>query len=298
MTSELLVLGFPGNEALAQGLAQALGCTHSPLFAHRFPDGETLVRIDAPVEGRRVVLACTLDHPDGKSLPLLFAADAARELGATRVGLVAPYLAYMRQDHRFRPGEAVTSRSYARMLSASLDFLVTVDPHLHRWRSLDQIYTLRAQVVPAAPQVARWLREHVPHPLLVGPDEESAQWVAEVARLAEAPHLVMTKTRRGDRDVSVMMDAPPDAAGRTPVLVDDIISTGHTLMAAAQALREAGLGAPVCVGVHALFDEAAHARMLAGGIARVVTCDSIAHPTNAIALGDALAPAVRALAME
>ena len=106
----------------------------------------------------------------------------------------------------------------------------------------------------------------------------------------------MTKTRRGDRDVSVVMDAPPDAAGRTPVLVDDIISTGHTLMAAAQALREAGLGAPVCVGVHALFDEAAHQRMLASGIARVVTCDSIAHPTNAITLGGAMAPAVRALA--
>ena len=120
--------------------------------------------------------------------------------------------------------------------------------------------------------------------------------VAEVARLAGAPHLVMAKTRRGDRDVSVVMDAPRDAAGRTPVLVDDIISTGHTLMAAAGALREAGLGAPVCVGVHALFDEAAHQRMLASGIARVVSCDSIAHPTNAIGLAAGLAPAVRALA--
>lgn len=294
--TDFLVLGFPGNEALASGLAQRLGCAHSPLFAHRFPDGETLVRIDAPVEGRRVVLACTLDHPDGKTLPLLFAADAARELGAAQVGLVAPYLAYMRQDQRFRPGEAITSRSFARMLSASLDFLVTADPHLHRWHSLDQIYTLRSQVVPAAPLVARWLREQVPHPVLVGPDEESEQWVAEVARQAGAPYLVMTKTRRGDRDVSVVMNPPADVAGRTPVVVDDIISTGHTLIAAAQALREAGLDAPVCVGVHALFDEAAHVRMLQGGIARVVSCDSIVHPSNAIALTPALVQAVQALA--
>ncbi len=294
--SDYLVLGYPGNEALATGLAHQLGGQYSPLFAHRFPDGETLVRIDAPVEGRRVVLACTLDHPDAKALPLLFAADAARELGAAQVGLVAPYLAYMRQDHRFKPGEAITSRSFARMVSASFDFLVTVDPHLHRWHSLDQIYALRSRVVPAAPRIAQWLQANVPRPLLVGPDEESAQWVAEVARLAQAPHLVMAKTRRGDHDVSVVMEAPPDAAGRTPVLVDDIISTGRTLMAAAQALRDAGLGAPVCVGVHALFDEDAHARMIEGGIARVVTCDSIVHPTNAIGLGPALAPAVQALA--
>lgn len=292
----MVVISLPGHEALGQDLAARLGAAHSPLHVRQFPDGETLVRLDAPVEGRRVILACSLARPDAVTLPLVFAADAARELGAASVGLVAPYLAYMRQDHRFHPGEAVTSRSYARLLSASLDFLVTVDPHLHRWHSLHQIYSLRSQVVAAAPAIARWLRDQVRDPLLVGPDEESAQWVAEVARLAGAPHTVMTKTRRGDRDVSVVMDTSALAPGRTPVLVDDIISTGHTLMAAAGALHEAGLPAPVCIGVHALFDAASQARMLQAGIAQVVTCDTIAHPSNRIALGPDLAEAVRALA--
>lgn len=291
----MVVISLPGHEALGQDLAARLGAAHSPLHVHQFPDGETLVRIDAPVQGRRVILACSLARPDAVTLPLVFAADAARELGAARVGLVAPYLAYMRQDHRFHPGEAVTSRSYARLLSASLDFLVTVDPHLHRWHSLDQIYSLRSQVVAAAPAIARWLQAQVRDPLLVGPDEESAQWVAQVARLAGAPHTVMTKTRRGDRDVSVVMDEAALSPGRTPVLVDDIISTGHTLMAAAGALREAGLGTPVCIGVHALFDDAAQARMLQAGIAQVVTCDTIAHPSNRIALGQDLADAVQGM---
>jgi len=135
-----LVVALPGAVPLAAGLAMSLRCDWTELALHTFPDGEKLVRIDAPVRGRNVLLAGSLHHPDGKTLPLLFAADAARELGAVQVGLVAPYLSYMRQDHRFKPGEAITSRSYARLLSSCLDYLVTVDPHLHRWHTLEEVY--------------------------------------------------------------------------------------------------------------------------------------------------------------
>ena len=289
----MIIVALPGGATLAARLAQALGCDGTPLAVHRFPDGETLVRIDAPVQGRCVVLAGSLDQPDGKLLPLLFAADAARELGAAQVGLVAPYLCYMRQDSRFNPGEAVTSRTVARLLSASLDFLVTVDPHLHRHATLGEIYSIRTQVVQSAPAIASWVRKHVVQPVLVGPDAESAQWVSEVARLAQAPWFVMAKTRVGDRDVSVVLPSNPPLGGRTPVLLDDIVSTGHTLAQAAAALVGAGAGAPICIGVHALFDAGALQRLQAAGAARGVTCDSITHATNAISLGPLLADAVR-----
>lgn len=291
------ILALPGSSALAAALAQSLGCPGSELAVHPFPDGETLVRIDAPVSaGDTVVLATSLHQPDAKTLPLLFAADAARELGAARVGLVAPYLAYMRQDARFRPGEAVTSRSYARLLGSALDFLVTVDPHLHRWRSLSDIYPIATANVPSAPEIAQWLRTQVRAPLLVGPDSESAQWVAEVARLADAPWTVMDKTRRGDREVQVLLRTEPGWAGREAVLLDDIASTGHTLQAAAAALREAGWPARLCIAVHALFEDGALQRLHAAGLARVVSCDTVPHATNAIAMGPALARAVAELA--
>ncbi|AMO24767.1 ribose-phosphate pyrophosphokinase [Ramlibacter solisilvae] len=291
----MLIVALPGAARLAATLAAELGCPTSALFARRFPDGETLVRLDAAVEGEAVVFAGSLERPDSKTLPLVFAADAARELGAAKVGLVAPYLAYMRQDDRFHAGEAISSRSYASVLSSHLDFLVTVDPHLHRWRALSDIYTIPTQVVPAAPAIAAWIAANVPAPLVVGPDAESEQWAAEVARLAGAPHTVMRKTRHGDRKVGVELTEPGPWPGRTPVLVDDIISTGHTLIAAARALRgaDAGLGAPVCIGVHALFDAAALERMRAAGIARVLTCDTVPHASNAIAVGPALAQAAR-----
>jgi ribose-phosphate pyrophosphokinase len=292
----MLVLALPGAGALAARLARLLRCDWSALALHRFPDGETLVRIDAAVAGRCVVLAGCLDQPDGKTLPLLFAADAARELGAAQVGLAVPYLGYMRQDTRFHPGEAVTSRSYARLLAASLDFLVTVDPHLHRWRSLDAIYPIRTEAVSAAPRIARWLRAHVPQPLLVGPDQESEQWVAEVARLAGAPHVLMTKARHGDHEVSVALDGAALWPGCTPVLLDDIISTGNTLVAAARALQQAGMAPPLCIGVHALFDSAAMAHLQQAGVTAVVTCDTVPHASNGIGVVGLVARAVSRLA--
>lgn len=292
----MLILSLPGAEALADALGAALAGRRGAVVVRHFPDGESLVRLDAEVGGEQVVLAACLDHPDDRTLALLFAADAARELGASRVGLVVPYLPYMRQDHRFQPGEAVSSRSYARLLSASLDWLVTVDPHLHRWTSLDAIYTARTRVVQAAPAIAAWLRREVPRPLLVGPDSESAQWVQALAALLDAPWTVLAKTRLGDHDVRVAPAGTVDWSGRTPVLVDDIISTGATLVAAAEALRALGTPAPLCVGVHALFDEAAHARLLRAGFERVVTCDTVPHASNAIGVAPLLAEAVRVLA--
>ena len=291
-----IIQALPGAEALAEALAQHLHCAASTLELHRFPDGEGVVRLRTSVEGQRVLLVAHLDRPDDKTLPLLFAADAARELGARELGLVAPYLPYMRQDERFRPGEAITSRSYARLLSSMVDFLVTVDPHLHRWPSLDAIYTIRSRVVAAAPAIAAWLQRELPQPFLVGPDSESEQWVADVARRMDAPYVVLRKERRGDRDVTVFMPGPLDLAGRTPVLVDDIISSGHTMAAAVGLLQQAGFTRPWCVAVHALLDAAGMDMLHRAGVARIASCDTVPHATNAIGVAALLAEGVRALA--
>jgi len=288
-----IILALPGAERLAETLAQELHCAASTLELHRFPDGEGVVRLRTSVAGQRVLLVAHLDRPDDKTLPLVFAADAARELGAGELGLVAPYLPYMRQDDRFRPGEAITSRSYARLLSSTVDFLVTVDPHLHRWPNLDAIYTIPTRVVAAAAAIAEWLQQEVPQPMLVGPDSESEQWVADVARRIGAPWVVMEKVRRGDRDVDVRLPSGVEPAGRTPVLVDDIMSSGHTMAAAAQVLRGAGWGRPLCVAVHALLDAASQDMLQRAGVARIVSCDTVPHATNAISVARLLAQGIR-----
>ncbi|MGE3600512.1 MAG: ribose-phosphate diphosphokinase, partial [Dehalococcoidia bacterium] len=184
---------MPGNESLAAALARELGAELGTLEMRAFPDGETYLRFVTNPAARPVIIVCTMARPNDKILPLLFAATTARDLGTLRVGLVAPYLAYMRQDRRFKPGEGVTSRQVAHLLSEAFDWLVTVDPHLHRYSSLGEIYTIRTRVVQAAPGVSRWIRANVTRPLVVGPDSESEQWVTAVAGAADAPFAVLEK---------------------------------------------------------------------------------------------------------
>ena len=145
---------MPGNEAFAALLSLHSGLPSLVVQQHRFPDGETLVRIEPPTPRSTAVIVCTLDHPDPKLLPMLMAAATARELGASRVGLVAPYLAYMRQDTRFHVGEAVSARVFGQLLGHAFNWLVTLDPHLHRYRRLGDVYPLQGRVVHAAPRVA------------------------------------------------------------------------------------------------------------------------------------------------
>lgn len=289
MSSATMVFSLPGHEALGGRLAALLDAPEGALTLRTFPDGETYVRGETPCEGLDVVLAANLFQPDGQFLPLVYAVRALRVLGARRVFLVSPYLPYMRQDARFKPGEVVTSRIFARLLSDAVDGLVTVDPHLHRYTTLEEIYSIPTRVAHATAAVACWIRARVRKPLIVGPDSESEQWVSEVADLAEAPFIVLSKTRHGDREVSI--EAPSLAPWRehTPVLVDDIISTARTMVETLGHLKDAGYAAPVCIGVHAVFAGDAYAALQDAGAAEIVTCNTIPHPSNAIDLTKLLA---------
>ena len=287
-----LLFALPGNEELTSRLSAHLAAERGDLESRRFPDGETYVRLLAEVQGRSVVLVCTLDKPDDKSLRLLFAAHAARDLGAARIGLVAPYLAYMRQDKRFRSGEAITSNAYARLLSASLDWIVTIDPHLHRRSSMAEIYSVPVAVCHAAPKLSSWIREHVSDAIVIGPDSESEQWVSAVASAAGVPFTTLEKTRHGDRDVEIKIPDVERWRNRRPVLVDDIISSGRTMEVAIKQLVALGFAPPVVLGVHGLFADDAFERLKAAGGAQIVSTNSVPHASSAIDISDVLQSAI------
>jgi ribose-phosphate pyrophosphokinase len=290
-----ILLCFPAQAALGRQLAGLLHADYREVAWRRFPDGESLVAIAEDLRDADVAVLASLHRPDALALPLRFAAETAREFGARSVGLLAPYLGYLRQDARFHPGEAVSAPLFARFLEASFDWLVTVDPHLHRIATLDALFAIPARNVAAAPAIAAWIRAGIPDAIVIGPDGESRQWVDEVARLAGVPGQVLDKVRHGDREVEVTLPDADAARGRTPVLVDDIVSTGHTMLATLAHLRALGLAPATCVATHAVFADDACARLLAAGAARVVSTDTIPHPSNAIGIGEQLAAAAEDL---
>jgi len=248
----------------------------------QFPDEESYIKINSVVKNRKVILLASLDNPNIKALPLLFTAQTVKELGAKEVGLVAPYLAYMRQDKQFNPGEGITSKYFAALLSQHFDWLVTIDPHLHRKKSLSELYSIPATVLHGSVPIAKWLKANVENPLIIGPDKESEQWVSDIAQQVGAPFIVLEKLRKGDRSVEISLPSLNQYHNLTPVLIDDIISTGKTMLETIIHLKNAKTKPPVCIGVHGIFAENAYEVLLTTGATKVITCNTIKHVSNAI----------------
>lgn len=291
-----LLFELSAAQGLGAALAHHLPAEIGKLDRRQFPDGETYLRFETPVIGRDVILLCTLDRPDPKLAPMLFAAAAVRAQGATRVGLVAPYLAYMRQDEEFRPGEAITSRAFARVLSDHVDWLVTVDPHVHRYRALDSIYSVSAIAATAAGPIAQWIGSNVDNPVIIGPDEESRQWVERIANLANAQFAILKKERGGDYSVTIDGEGLEQLERGTPVLVDDIAASATTLIEAVRLIKRHRHEAPVCAVVHAVFAADSYNRLLDSGVTQVVSTNSVAHASNMIDISKPLAAAISASA--
>ena len=280
------VINFAAEEKSIQQVCESLDARLLPIDYHRFPDGESYVRIiekeGEDLNNARIIVVSNLHQPDAKMLQLYFLCETLRELGVSRIELLVPYLPYMRQDIRFKPGEGITSRYFAKWVSQFVDRLITVDPHLHRYKALSDIYSIDTELIHASDSIAQWIGNNIQNAILIGPDSESEQWVKAVAEKANCPFLVLEKIRHGDRDVEVSVPDAERYRHCTPVLIDDIISTGKTMLQTALHLQNAGLNKPICIGVHAVCSDSDYQQLKAGYVEKVVSCNSIPHESNAI----------------
>lgn len=304
---------YPLFDPAGVGARTAASCSIplGELRYRHFPDGESYVRILDDCAGQHVAIFAQLDQPDVKLPGLIFTAVQLREMGAASVGLIAPYLPYMRHDDRFHPGEALSSRIISDWLQSHMDWLLTVDPHLHRYQDLAELYRIPTQALSATAAMQGWLQSHCPQACIVGPDAESEQWVRPLAEQIQAPWWVLRKVRSGDRDVAVSTTGAEysddehsivermRSGALKPVLVDDILSTGMTIKQAAEQLADLGITDPVCLVTHALFSdhhpEDVAPFTLDGSVQQIISSNTIAHPSNGLDITPVLATALSAL---
>jgi len=290
----MLILAFEECYPAAARLAQQLCLEVAMIELHRFPDGEIKIRLPLPLPPHTVIFS-SLQQPNEKLIALLFASRTAREQQVRELTLIAPYLCYMRQDRAFNDGEAISQLHIGRLLAELFDRVVTVDPHLHRVDTLASVLPAKQVInLSAAPLIGQFLKHRFAKPLILGPDAESRQWVAQVAHAIDADTAVCDKIRHGDTRVTVTLPAL-DINGREVVLVDDIISTGGTLARVTEKLLAAGALSVSCFATHALISPADTARLQSCGIQHIWSTDSVPHPSNVVALapllGDALTQA-------
>lgn len=273
-----------GNSAnLAKKIARKLKAKFSPTTIAAFPDGDLYLRFNTNLKGKKLVIVQSFQpHSDMSLFDIIFAAETAKDLGAKKVILVAPYLAYMRQDKRFNPGECISSKIMAKLLNNSIDKIITIDPHIHRYKSLKDIFTIPAKKLTANSLIADYIRKHFKNEIIIGPDWESYQWAEEIAKQIKVDATVLKKRRYTARKVKVKMIKPVPIKGKNVVIVDDIISTGHTVAEAVKQAKKMGAKNVAAICVHGLFVENAMKKLKKAGVSKIISTNTIEHKTNKI----------------
>lgn len=289
----VVIAAMPQDVLPARRLGASMDSPVVPIEVSRFPDGETKLRI--PEAAATTILYGSLYDPDPKFFPLILAASVLRDLGAREIVLVAPYLCYMRQDKAFQRGEPVSQKVMGQTLSPWIDYIVTVEPHLHRTKGLDAIFpNIKATMIPAAPLLSKLLQCEQSHQeaLVIGPDREAIEWTRAVAQLCGLSFTTMEKKRHGDRHVRLTLDPEISVEGKKIFLIDDVASTGETLGAAARILKKRGAKEVEALVAHALCGDEDLARLKEAGILQLKSTDTVPHSTNAIHIAPLLAQSI------
>lgn len=271
------------SQKIAESIARKLKAKYSPLNISQFPDGDIYLKFNTDLKNKQLVIVQSFQpHSDMSLFDIIFAAETAKDLGAKKVILVAPYLSYMRQDKRFNPGEAVSSKIMAKLLNNSVDKIITIDPHLHRIPKLSKIFKIKNKTLTANPLIADYIKKHFKNEVVIGPDWESYQWAERIAKKIGVLATVLRKTRFSSRKVKVKMIKPIEIRNKNVVIVDDIISTGHTVAEAAKQAKKKGAKTVSAICVHGLFVENAVNKLKKAGVTKIISTNTIEHKTNKI----------------
>lgn len=279
----MLVTTLNNSEKIAKKIAKALNAKFVKTQVSTFPDGDIYLRFHGDVKKEKLIIVESFQPNSNEALlNIIFATKAAKEQKAKKVILVAPYLAFMRQDKEFNKGEAINAHIMAELLNNSVDKLITVDPHLHRIPKMKDVFKIQAINLTSNSVIAQFIKKKYKNVAIIGPDWESYQWADEISREIGVEDTVLHKDRHSTRNVDVKVEKEISLKSKNVVIVDDIISTGNTMIKACREAKKRGAKTVNAIGVHGLFVEKGLGKMKRAGFDDIITVNTIEHETNKI----------------
>ena len=291
----MMIVAGSASSKLAERVAKQLRCKLTKPELRRFPDGELYVRIPADVKGEDVaIIQSTCYPPNQNYMELFLLLDTARDLGAEEITAIIPYFAYARQDKRFKEGEAVSLHTVAKLIeSVGADKVYTVDMHAHRIGDIQEIFKVPARNLTAAPLLAKYLVDNyqLEDLVVIGPDEEAEQWAKGAGKALDADWDYMVKERLGPEEVQIK-PRKLEVEGRDAMVIDDIISTGETMVEAIKILKNHGARKIYAACIHAVLAGDALEKVRKAGAEDIFATDTIEHEISKVSVAPLIADAI------
>ena len=297
----MIIYGGSTGQVLAAQVANKLGAKLGKLEITKFPDGEKYIRYHDKVENEDVVLIHPMGlTPDELFIEYLLICSALKDGKAKSIVTFVPYFAYARQDSRFNPGEPGSFHLVSKIIDdLGIDMIYTIDLHLQRVNDLSElIKNTPTKNLSAVPDIATWIKNNagLNNPIVLGPDEESEQWAKVAAETIGVDYEIMIKTRYSATEVSITTKEgkPLPVNGKDVVIIDDIISSGGTIIEAVKLVKEAGAGKIVVGCTHPVlrgktqFDSAL-ANIYNSGVSIVVGTDSVTSQVSYVSIESVIA---------
>ncbi len=285
----LMIIGGSSSQKLAANIAREMDDILCPLETRKFPDGERYLRIKGDVEDGVVVVQSTGYPQDENLMELFLILKTIRNMGITDIRTVIPYFGYGRQEKSFNYGEAVSADVVCQLIEfAGASSVYSVNLHE---QSICDLFNIPAYNLSAMPAIANYVENNVEDPVIVAPDKGALGFAQEVASILNCESDYLEKVRLSPEKVETK-PKNLDVEGRDAVIIDDIISTGGTIVNACGILKEHQARRIVVSCVHPVLVGDALLKIFAAGADDVVGSDTLKSEVSNVSVASLVADAL------
>jgi ribose-phosphate pyrophosphokinase len=273
-TSQIRVFSGTSNPTLAAAICEKLGVTLGEVEISRFKSGEIYVHYEESVRNCDVFIVQSFSHPINEHfVELLVMIDAAKRAAAKTINLILPYYGYARQERKARPREPISAKMVADVLTAAgATRVITIDLHAD---AIQGFFNITVDHLTALDLILDRLRGmNLENPIVVSPDAGRATVAEKLAELLDVPFAIMIK-KRPAHNQSVITHVIGEVAGQTPIIIEDLIDTGTTIVKVVEGLKERGAKDVIVCATHPVFSADAVSKMNHPSIREVIVTDTI-----------------------